>query len=57
MIRALLATAGVESMQRQTNFAAGAWDGVPAGGPREVLVHASDLETAQELIQTGSVDS
>jgi hypothetical protein len=50
MIRALLASAGIESLQRQTDFAAGAWDGVPSGGPREVLVRPSDLETARELV-------
>ena len=50
MIRALLATAGIESMQRQTDFAAGAWDGVPSGGAREILVHARDLEAARGVL-------
>jgi hypothetical protein len=50
LIRQLLATAGIESLQRPTDFAAGAFDGWSAGGPREVLVAASDLETARELI-------
>lgn len=50
MIRALLSTAGIESLQRQTDFGAGAWDGVPSGGPREILVSAEDLEAARELI-------
>jgi len=51
MIRSLLATAGVESMQRQTDFAAGAWEGFPAGGPREILVRAADFDAAHELIR------
>ena len=50
MIRGLLATEGIESMQRKTDFAAGAWAGLPAGGPREILVYAGDLEAARELI-------
>jgi Putative prokaryotic signal transducing protein len=50
MIRQLLATAGIESMQRPTDFGAGAFDGWSPGGPREVLVAGSDLEAARELI-------
>ena len=51
VVRSLLTTEGIESMQRYTNFGAGAVDGMPsAGGPREVLVHESDLERARELI-------
>lgn len=51
MVRSLLTTAGIESMQRPTDFAAGALDGWAAGGPREILVHASDLDVARELIE------
>jgi len=51
MVRSLLSTAGIESMQRYTDFAAGAFDGMPSGGgPREILVHASDLEAARVLV-------
>jgi hypothetical protein len=50
MIRSLLATNGIESMQRPTDFGAGAFDGWSPGGPREVLVNPSDLDAAQELI-------
>ena len=50
MIRELLATAGIASMQRPTDFGVGAFDGWSPGGPREVLVHAADLETARELV-------
>ena len=51
MVRSLLSTAGIESMQRYTDFGAGAFDGMPSsGGPREILVHESDLGTARELI-------
>ena len=50
MIRHLLATEGIESMQRTTDFAAGALDGWAAGGAREILVHADDLAAARELV-------
>ena len=50
LLRGLLATEGIESIQRPTDFAAGALDGWAAGGAREILVHARDLETARELI-------
>lgn len=53
MVRALLATEGIESMQRTTDFAAGALDGWAAGGAREILVHAGDLEAARELVGNG----
>lgn len=49
-IRGLLATEGIESMQRPTNFAAGALDGWAAGGAREILVRAEDLEAARDLV-------
>lgn len=50
VLRGLLATEGIESIQRPTDFAAGALDGWAASGSREILVHAVDLETARELI-------
>ena len=37
-------------MQRPTDFAAGALDGWAAGGAREVLVNADDLDTARALV-------
>jgi len=53
MVRSLLATAGIKSMQRYTNFGAAALDGMPSGvGPREILVHAGNLEAARELIES-----
>jgi hypothetical protein len=50
LLRGLLATEGIESVQRPTDFAAGALDGWAAGGAREILVRAGDLESARELI-------
>ena len=50
MLRGLLATEGIESVQRPTDVAAGALDGWAAAGSREILVRAGDLERARELI-------
>ena len=49
MVRSLLETAGIESMQRSTEFGAGSALG-SMSGPVEILVRASDLESARELI-------
>jgi hypothetical protein len=51
MLRGLLRTEGIESMHRPTDFAAGALDGWAAGGAREILVRAADLERARELVE------
>jgi Putative prokaryotic signal transducing protein len=50
VIRGLLATEGIDSIQRPTDVAAGSLDGWAAGGTREILVRAGDLDTARELI-------
>jgi hypothetical protein len=52
LVRGLLSTEGIESMQRPTDFAAGALDGWAAGGAREILVREADLEAARELVGT-----
>jgi Putative prokaryotic signal transducing protein len=46
---AALRAAGIEAMHRQTNFAAGAMDGM-RGGPQEILVPPADAERARELL-------
>ena len=46
----LLRSNGRECSYRQTNFAAGAADGFPLGGPVEVLVSADDLDEARRLL-------
>jgi hypothetical protein len=50
MICAVLATAGVRSVHRQTNAGAGFGDGMPQTGAHEVLVEADDLERAREAL-------
>ena len=54
VIRSLLKTEGIESMQQRTNLAAGMADAsASAFGPREIFVRAEDLEQARELIDSG----
>jgi hypothetical protein len=47
----LLRTEGIACDDRQTDMGAGAWEATGTGGPREILVAASDLERARELIE------
>lgn len=49
-ICAMLEVEGITSVERPTNQSAAAWVGSAAGGAREVLVAAGDLERARELI-------
>jgi Putative prokaryotic signal transducing protein len=50
---ASLRAAGIDAEYRQTNFAAGAMDGM-RGGPQEILVRPADVERARELLgETG----
>jgi hypothetical protein len=46
----LLQNAGIESTYRLSNYGAGASDGMPTGGPQEILVRREDLETAREVL-------
>jgi hypothetical protein len=50
LLCALLRTEGIECDHRPTNFAVGSMDGMPGGGPREVVVAEESLERAQELL-------
>lgn len=50
---ASLRAAGIDAEYRQTNFAAGAMDGM-RGGPQEILVRPADVDRARELLgETG----
>jgi hypothetical protein len=49
LVRSLLETEGIESLVKQTDYGAGTMDGY-AGGQQEILVRASDLAAATELI-------
>jgi hypothetical protein len=52
VVRGLLATAGIQSMHRPTNFGAGSTDGFTPSGAREILVHPEQLEDAQALLES-----
>ena len=41
---------GIRCAHRITDLGAGAWDGIPTGGPREVLVDPADLERARRVV-------
>lgn len=46
----LLRTAGLECGYRDTEAIDGPFEDFTASGPREILVHASDLGTAQAIL-------
>jgi putative signal transducing protein len=50
VICGLLRTEGIACEERRTDVGAGAWEATGSGGPREILVKASDLERARELL-------
>jgi hypothetical protein len=50
MASAALRAEGIDAVYRQTNFAAGAMDGM-RGGPQEILVPAADADRARELLR------
>jgi hypothetical protein len=51
IVCSLLRTAGITCAHRATNIGAGAADGMPIGGPREILVPEEELTTALDLMQ------
>ena len=48
-ISGLLKDAGIDATYRQSNYGAGAFDGMP-GGPQEVLVRPEDVTLALEVL-------
>jgi len=57
IITALLRTEGIESEDRATNLGSGFMDGMPGGGPREIVVEEESLARAQELLAAASEDT
>jgi putative signal transducing protein len=51
LLGGLLRSAGIECIVRQTNVGAGASDGMPTGGPYEVVVRAEDLQAARDVLR------
>jgi hypothetical protein len=50
LVVALLRTAGIEAVYRQTNAGAGAADAMPQVGAQEVLVEPGELARARETL-------
>jgi hypothetical protein len=50
IITGLLRTEGIECDDRPTNLGAGFMDGMPGGGPREILVEEQSLDRAREIL-------
>ena len=46
----LLRSAGIECAHRLTDETDSPLHGIASDGPREILVHATDLETARQLL-------
>ena len=46
----LLRSAGITCLHRLTNRGAGASDGMPLGGPREVMVSREQADSAREIL-------
>ena len=56
LVCSFLRAEGIRCGHRITNIGAGAWDGVPnAGGPREVLVDAVDLQAARDALASAEL--
>jgi hypothetical protein len=50
LLCSLLRSAAIRCAARLTNYGAGASDGMPQGGPHEVLVLAKDLPAARDVL-------
>jgi hypothetical protein len=56
LLCSLLRNAGIRCTYRLSNYGAGASDGMPVGGPQEVIVRSEDLASAREILQGHSSD-
>ena len=54
LLCSLLRSEGIDCTRRQTNVGAGASDGMPVGGPYELIVRPQDAESAREVLQEPS---
>jgi hypothetical protein len=53
---ALLRTEGLTCDLRSTNLGAGMMDGLPGGGPKEIVVAERDLARAEEILAESRED-
>jgi hypothetical protein len=56
LICSVLRNAGIRCFQRQTSLSAGMTDGLPVGGPREVVVRAEDADEARQVLAAQRAD-
>jgi Putative prokaryotic signal transducing protein len=53
----ILRDEGVMCFQRQTSFSAGMTDGLPVGGPREIVVRGEDEARARKVLEARAESS
>jgi hypothetical protein len=51
LVCSLLQSEGIQCFQRQTSLSAGMTDGLPVGGPREVVVRVEDAGEARKVLE------
>jgi hypothetical protein len=51
LLCSLLRSEGIKCTHRVSNYGAGAADGMPVGGPQEVIVRSEDLASAREVLR------
>jgi hypothetical protein len=51
LLCSLLRSSGIACMYCLTNRGAGASEGLPVGGPQEIVVRSEDLESAREVLR------
>ena len=51
LLCSLLRSAGISCLNKLTNRGAGASDGMPVGGPQEIMVRREDAESAREILR------
>ncbi len=56
LLCALLRTEGLTCDQRSTNLGVGMMDGLPGGGPKEIVVAEQDLARAREILAASPND-
>jgi len=56
LICGVLRNVGIRCLDRPTNFAAGANDGWPSGGWREIVVRGEDADEARKVLAAQRAD-
>jgi hypothetical protein len=56
LICGILRNVGIRCLDRPTNFSAGANDGWPSGGWREIVVSGEDAEEARDVLAAQRAD-